>query len=50
MHTKSGVNEQTIPTVLTLKNLILKNVINKEIAPCKQRNVRLAMFVVLMLS
>jgi hypothetical protein len=40
--TKSGVSEHTIPTVLTLKNLMLRNVMNREMAPCRQRKTRLA--------
>ena len=36
------MSEHTIPTVLTLKNLMLRNVMNREMAPCRQRKTRLA--------
>lgn len=39
-HTKSGVKEQTMPTVLTLKNLMHINEISTESPPCVQRNTR----------
>lgn len=40
IHTKIGVNEQTTPTVLTLKNLMHMYEISTEMPPYAQRNTK----------